>query len=855
MKNNHLFLLALRHSTKHPVQSLLLILGVALGVAMIVAIDLANGSASRAFTLSTDSIAGKATHQIVAAPEDLPTELYTTLRTELGLQDIAPTVSNLVLLKEADERPLTLLGVDPFAEAPFRNYLGDGAGNVSTEALLSLLIEPNTILMSNNLTQQYDLAPGDKLTLLVGDQNKTVELVGLLEPGDDLSQRAIDGLILSDISTAQEVLDMAGRISTIDLILPPNADTTALLNALPPNARLQQSSLRNETLSQMTQAFELNLSALSLLALVVGMFLIYNTISFSVVQRRPVLGTLRCLGVTRREIFGLVLTEALVLSAIGALIGLGLGIVLGRVLVGLVTQSINDLFFTVTVQSVTVSTFTLYKGFVAGLLAGLVAAFVPALEATTVPPNSVLKRSVAEDRVQKLIPALTVFGVILMISGWLLLNYTAYSLSLSFTALFLMLIGSAFLTPLITQFLMHWFRPITQRVLGIIGTMAPRDINRSLSRTSVTIAALMLSVTVIIGVSVMITSFRNTVVTWLDDILSADIYIGPAGQTRRVQTDLDPTFIKAIQDLEGVDAVSLLRATTVFDANDGEVEIRALSPEPDENSRPMLWPVGQTEAVFDQMDAGGVMVSEVFARRLNLPLNQSSQVTLLTENGPQSFEIVGIFYDYALPELGYILMRLDTYQTFWPSDEGISNLAIFMESTSLAQTDSLAEELNNRFAGEYTLSITSNRGIKENALEVFDRTFTITSALRLLATVVAFIGVLSALMSLQLERTRELGTLRANGMSVSQLWGKTLLETALMGLTAGIMAIPLGWMLAFVLVHFINLRSFGWSLQMYTDLSIFGTAMLVALLAALLAGVYPIFRLNKMEIATALREE
>jgi putative ABC transport system permease protein len=853
--NNHLFQLAIRHSTKHPVQSLLLILGVALGVAMIVAIDLANSSASEAFSLSTDSIAGKATHQIVAEPDDLPTELYRQLRVDLGLTDIAPVVSGLVLLQEAEGLPLQMLGVDPFAEGPFRNYLGNGSGGVSFEALLSLLIEPDTVLISANLGQQYNLSPGDNLTLLTGSKTKTVRLVGLLQPSDDLSQRALSGLILSDISTAQEVLGKIGHLSTIDLILPAEANVQPILDVLPPNARLQQASLRNETLNQMTEAFALNLSALSLLALIVGMFLIYNTISFSVVQRRPVLGTLRCLGVTRREIFGLVLSEALVLSAIGALIGLGLGTLMGRVLVGLVTQSINDLFFTLTVESVSLSPLTLYKGFVAGLVAGLVAAFVPALEATTVPPNSALKRSVGEARIQRLVPALTGFGGLLMLAGWGLLNLAADSLALSFTAIFMMLIGSAFLTPLITRLVLDLIRPLTTRLLGIVGTLAPRDISRSLSRTSVTIAALMLAVTVIIGVSIMISSFRNTVVTWLDDILAADIYISPAGQRNRLESRLDPHFIEQVAQVEGVAYVSQLRSVTVFSADEGEVELRALSPEPDETRRPMLWPPGPAPQVFEAMDEGAVMVSEVFARRLNLPLNQPSTLTLMTESGPQPFTIAGIFYDYAVPELGYVLMRLDPYHRYWPSDTSITNVALFLAPEYAPQADAIAQQITTEFAADYTLSVSSNRGIKKDALVIFDRTFTITAALRLLATLVAFIGVLSALMSLQLERTRELGTLRANGMSLGQLWGKTMLETGLMGLIAGSMAIPLGWVLAFVLIHFINLRSFGWSLQMYTDPGIFGAALGVALLAALLAGIYPVLRMSNLEIAAALREE
>lgn len=853
-KPGHFSLIALRHSTKHPIQSLLLVLGVALGVAMIIAIDLANSSASEAFALSTDSIVGQATHQIVTASNDLPTELYEDLRVELGLEAVAPVVTGLVLLQDAGDLPLQLLGVDPFAEAPFRNYLGDGSGGLSTEALIELLIQPDTILLSRSLGEQYNLTPGDRLTLVADGELKPVKLVGLLQTGDDLSRRALNGLILSDISTAQELLDQEGTLSHIDLILAPETDPQPILDLLPADARLQQAALRNETINQMTAAFELNLSALSLLALIVGMFLIYNTISFSVVQRRPVLGTLRCLGVTRREIFGIVLTEALVLGAIGAVIGLGLGLVLGRGLVGLVTRTINDLYFTLTVQAVSVSPWTLYKGFLAGLGASLLAAFVPALEATTVPPNSTLKRSLQEDRVQRFIPGLTVAGVVMMLAGVALLYAITGSLGLSFTALFIILLGAALLTPAITQGLMRLFRPLAGRSLGIVGTMAPRDIIRSLSRTSVTIAALMLAVTVIIGVSIMIDSFRNTIVIWLDNILAADIYVSPAGQDLRIDGEIAADFIEQMRQLEGVTYVSQLRTAQVFSPDYGQVEIRAFTPQPNEARRPLLWAIGGPDELYAALDAGQVMVSEVFARRNNLPLNQPSTLLLVTDQGPRSFRVAGIFYDYAAPELGYVMMRLQTYRSFW-QDEKVSNIGLFLAPDVAPRTDELARQLQAEFAGQYSLSFDSNRGIKQNALEIFDRTFTITAALRLLATVVAFIGVLSTLMSLQLERTRELGTLRANGMSLRQLWSKTMLETGLMGLTAGLIAMPVGLALAAILIYVINIRSFGWSLQINLNPGIFLMALVVALVAALLAGIYPVLRLSKLEIAAALREE
>jgi putative ABC transport system permease protein len=153
------------------------------------------------------------------------------------------------------------------------------------------------------------------------------------------------------------------------------------------------------------------------------------------------------------------------------------------------------------------------------------------------------------------------------------------------------------------------------------------------------------------------------------------------------------------------------------------------------------------------------------------------------------------------------------------------------------------------------LSVQANRSIREEALRVFDRTFAITAALRLLAVVVAFIGVLSALLALQLERRRELATLRALGMTIGGLWKMTLLETGLMGAAAGVLAIPTGLVLALVLIYVINLRSFGWTIQLAVDPAIFLQALLIGLAAALLAGIQPMRRLARLEVADALRQE
>ena len=213
-----------RYLLRRPLQSLLVVLGIALGVAVVIAIDLANGSASRAFALSTEAVSGRATHQIIGGPSGIPEEIYTRLRRELGLRAVAPVVSGYVRVEPLGGRPLRLLGIDPFSEAPFRSYLNSGEGEpLSLESLTGFFTEPNSVFLSADLARQNGIAVGEPLLVGIGAREETLAVAGLLVPSDELSRRALDGLLIADIATAQELLEEVGRLTTIDLILPDGA--------------------------------------------------------------------------------------------------------------------------------------------------------------------------------------------------------------------------------------------------------------------------------------------------------------------------------------------------------------------------------------------------------------------------------------------------------------------------------------------------------------------------------------------------------------------------------------------------------------------------------------------------------
>jgi putative ABC transport system permease protein len=411
-------------------------------------------------------------------------------------------------------------------------------------------------------------------------------------------------------------------------------------------------------------------------------------------------------------------------------------------------------------------------------------------------------------------------------------------------------VGFAMLSALAMVAILRGMGPVLAHWFGWLGRMAPRSLVASLSRTAVAVAALMVAVAVTVGVTLMIDSFRYTVTIWLAQTLQSDVYVTAPNynQTRSV-TSIDPQAVQKLQGWPGVQRADLLR-TVIVGTPQGDVQLSASDNPRLGLERIFVWSLQPPEQVWAAMQAGKVIISEPLARRFGL-LEKGSVLTLYTPGGPMDFAVEAVFYDYASSQ-GALFMNMDVYQRIW-QDNGVSAVGLRLQPGR--SPDEITRELQDGLVSDQQLVIRPNRALREDVMAVFDRTFAITGALRILATVVAFIGVLNTLLLLQMEKKREVGILRALGLTGAQLWKLTMLETGLMGLTAGVLAAPTGYALALILVYIINQRSFGWTLQLLIDPWAFGQAVLVALSAALLAGIYPAQRLSRLAAADEIRFE
>ena len=828
---------------RHPWQLALALLGISVGVAVIVAVDLANASARKAFLLSMDTITGEATHQIVGGPSGVNEDIYTMLRVDHGIRAIAPVVEGTVRI---NGMTLSVLGIDLFAEREIRKFTGEARAQDSDKSgtasmFAALLVTPGGVTTSEQTAADLGLSIGESFDLFGDGDSRQAELLATF-PGN--GNIGLSRLLVTDVATAQEWLGRFGWLTRIDARIT-NGDEDALAAlkaALPDSAQVLSAAGRTRATVEMSQAFMTNLTAMSLLALLVGLFLIFNSVNFSVLQRRSLIGVLRALGLTRRQLLAMILVEAGLIGLVAAVLGVAFGIVLGEQLLDLVARTINDLYFRVNVTGVSVDPFSVAKGIVAGVGAALVAAAVPAIEATSYQPRLAMTRSALEQRKRHALPATTLTGIALMIAAIVLILVSGTNLLAGLVAVFLMILGFALCVPLFVHFAATIAAPAAKALGGTAARMAVAGVASGLSRTGIAIVALAVAVSATIGVSIMVDSFRGSVSAWLTQSLQADIYTGAQ------RGAMDPTLISAISNLDGVSTISTRKRAWLEDAN-GRTQLRVfempsiaytgteiLDADPD-----IVWPVWEnTDALF---------VSEPYAYQKNVAAGDS--ILLPTDHGPSAFLVAATFQSYDINASG-IMMSRTTYTRHY-DDDTVDSLGLYLAEGVSA--DAIIDQVEALSRDSQPLYVTSNVRLRQLSLRIFDRTFVITNVLYWLALGVAFIGILSAMLALQLERARESATLRALGMTPAQIGSMITAQTGVIGLLSGLAAVPLGIVMAWVLIKVINRRAFGWQIDMSIAPDILLISVAFAIGAALLAGLYPAYRAGRSQPAIAMREE
>ncbi len=856
------------HVSQRPFRALLSIAGVALGVLASVAIGTANVQVLRSFEQAVTTVAGPATLEVAGHDLGLDESVITAVRAVEGVVSAAPVIEDAVVLVQGEQRgqALQIVGLDLLAEVGTRGF----QIQADAEEELERLLAPDSLYLGRQVAADWNLGIGSLVEATAGGRLVQLRVAGFLH--DEESRSSLwDRLAVMDIAAAQLLFHSVGRLDRIELVTQPGRpldDIAASVRAvLPPHLVVQRPAQRTKQVENMVRAFQLNLTVLSWVGLLVGMFLIYNTMAFAVAQRRREIGIYRALGMTERRVAGQFLLEAGLLGLLGGLLGGLGGVWLGRGLVLLVSRTISDLYAPVTsgglILSFDLSTFlAVAKGVLLGTLVSMVGALGPSLEAG----RTVTVRALAPgdyERTNQLRAGL--FGwislALLLLAGLCSLMGPVGGLPLfGYLATVCLLGALSCLAPICIQSL-GWRSHNKNKTMALGGSLrliAADQAARHPGRNAVTVSALMVGLSIMIGVAVMVRSFRDTVEVWVNETVMADLIVAPqswlqgkqGGQTSR---SLPGTWLATLSAIEGVAAVDTYREVHV--GVEGQ-RVSLISRDlllHAQRSRYLMTHGDSTVVLQRAAETGGVLLSEVLATRLGL--HEGSQVSIMTQAGPVILSVEGIFYDYAT-DGGKMVMDRTWYQRHW-QDDRVTVFPVYLAAGADAKQvrQSIVAQVAGRDGVTVPPLVIRNHELRKEILDIFDRTFVLTYVLEAIAVLVAVLGIVNTLVTAVLERRREFATLRAIGASTRQVERLVLWEAAYLGLIGAVLGVVGGLLLALLLIHVINKQSFGWTIQMTVPGGVILQAVALALTSALVAGYWPARWAARQPLVEGLREE
>ena len=855
-------LLAWRRLKEEPFRLLLTLLGVALGVAVFIAIKLANTTSTQAFENSLTAISGKTHLEVSGGGLGVDEDLILRLTAMAEVKRAAPVIQQHVWVRRVDGsgarwrrgapsqgRAALVLGLDLLGDNDFRGYAFEN--KYSREEILSRIADPQGLFIARGVADALGVGVGDFVEL-EAVRRMRFRIRGVLRP--EGMAKSMDGrLIIMDIGVAQEVFERFGRLDRIDLILEDEEAIASvrekIQNLLPPGAVVARPARRGGDVEKMLASFQLNLTVLSFIALLVGCFLIYNTMSASVLRRKREIATLRSLGMTSKAIIFLYGTEALCIGAAGSCLGVAMGVFMAQGALSFISQTIRNLYAFLEVRHVLLSPEALLTGFGVGVGVSLVSGLFPAIAASRQSP----RQGVVEGRGKvEVRPA----AIAALVASALLIAFIAYWLNLQALARETPLLGylSAAAVILATALLslpvvlLGSF--VVRRILGgsVNGWLAAHGLGRHPYRNGVTLSSLAIAVAMLVSLIIMIESFRATVEVWTHQTLKADFYAAPASRfIKGSQASVSEDALGLIRSVRGVAAVDGFRAMRLpwrgrrITLAAGDFRIVA------ERGRLLFLDGDSQETLTRARVRGEAIITETFANLYGV--KKGDLLRLPAPVGEVPVRVAGVYYDYTT-DGGFVVVDREFLKKHW-GDERLSSLAIYLEKN--AQPDDVRKSLEN--ALDSTMVLISNAGLKKRVLSIFDQTFAITYALEFIAVVVALLGVATGLSSNILERVHEIGALRAMGLTRKGIVCSIMGEAAILGVLSVLVGLAAGVSLAAILIFVVNKLSFGWTIQYIFAWKGMAVYLLVVVAASLAASWLPARAAARIPIREALSEE
>lgn len=809
-------LLVWRHLREERILSGLSVIGVALGLALFVGVRIAADQTLEAFAADIRGLDSRAAHVVQdPAGVEFDEEIYPRLF-EISGRIIPFLKTTVVFPGRADSA--ALLGVPLFEAAGLLESAPDW--DLRDPAMFEALA---AVILPAELAARLGLSVGDSIEAVVYDRREILVIAGIVK-SDALPPETI----LMDIGNFQEAFGRVGVLSGIDIL--DGESVSDLRAALPPSLVIDSKARLIQNQDSLLSAFRYNLQFLSFIAILVGLFLLYNTVFLTVVKRRTEIGILRGLGASRWLVAAVFALQGVILGAAGSVIGIALGRLIAGVAVGAVEATVTSMYSPVRVSQAGLSMADAAMALGLGIAASLAAALVPAIEAARIRPNESAREGSFEGRYKPWQRGMAAGGGGLIMLGvalaWGDHRFAPFDFPwLASAGVAVLILGFTLISPLYLRLVLWVLRGPVRVLFRATGRIALNDMSGQLIRFSVALMSVAISGALIVAMTVLIVSFRTTFVTWIDANLLADVYIKPeVCESNFCFAAMSPevlNIVRAMPEVAGAQRFRPLRGEVM--GEDVTLAFGEMQVVRDFDPKRFIDRADHDAGLAEMIEQPGVAITDYLAIKKNL--RRGDTLVIPTPSGAREFTIVGTFRNYS-SAAGVVFLDRRWMEEYWERDD-YATLSLNLRAG--VDAEEFLPLLREALGPNMALELMNQAELKRRAIAVFDQSFAITWAIEGIAIIVSLIGILNTLLAFVFERQREISVIRYLGGTWRQI-RHTLMIAAGIGGLAGIgLGAVLGAVMSLIFVKVINRMSFGWVVEL---------SLPTGLLAVLMAGLY-----------------
>jgi putative ABC transport system permease protein len=870
--------ISFRRIAEHRLRAVMTATGIALGVAVLIAVVTVNRGIVGSFSNTLDEISGKVHLEVRGGDTGLDEGLLEQVRAVPGVQFATPVIQRTLDVADGQGDSLAILGInfteDPNAIRFFYNLDPDElkrqevkkakADEDFDEDPFALLDAKRQLVVTQQFAARWKKAKGETIDLMTQDGRQPFTIYSVAQAHGPL--KAMGGnLAIMDYVDAQETFGLQHRVDRFDIAVrdakdPGQIDAVALglRKALGGKYDVERPGKRQERQEHMLRSFKLALAIGAGVSLIVGMFLIYHTLSISVAQRRTEIGILRAAGATRRQIVALFTVEGTLFGLAGSLLGLGLGAILARFMLEQSAESVGELYMRVDRPTAEVPTWALVAGLLIGTACSALAALLPAWRASRLSPVETIRNTAYDFKSgppdlrlgAREWVALGIWALVpLVAQGPAIDGFPAFGLF----SMFLVVLGATLLSRWIVVAANRVLGPICANLLGIEGRLAADNVTRNAGKAAVTVASLMVGLSMVMGSAILTHSFRASIDTWVQQTVPADLFVTSGNITGGIKNSpVDPKLAAEIATVPGVQMVDMIRLRNI-DYADSRVMLLSLQTRirfARKNDWPLVKWQGERSHVLPDLTAGkGVVVSVTFAHKHHK--KPGDTVELQTATGRRSFPVLATLTDYTSDQ-GSIFIDRDLYVREW-QDDRVDTFEPYLKPG--VDPEQVRQEIVRRWGPQYKLFALTNKQFREEIARMIERVFSITRALEFVTIFISLLSVVNTLLTTILDRMREIGVLRAIGMLRGQLARMIVIESTVLALIGAAVGIAVGTVNGILILTVVEAQDTGWEVPLRFPGANAAFYAAVLVLVGIAAALYPSRVAGRVQVVDALGYE